>query len=138
MTSKNRLTVVALMTLAAVGAWPAVAEAPAVPTFTQAQADDGAALYGDNCAKCHGPNLNDGEFGPPLKGARFKKDWGGKGVDALFSYAVEKMPPGQTGVLRSDDYAALLAYILAANGAAPGDKPLPDDAKALADMTVPN
>jgi len=63
----------------------ATAPAPAqdsAPRFTAVQADQGAQVYAEHCASCHGPNLNDGSFGPALKGASFRRDWGGKSVSA--------------------------------------------------------
>ena len=104
--------------------------------FTAAQASHGADLYRDNCTLCHGPHMDDGEFAPSLKGARFKGKWGGKALDSLFVYISSTMPPGQAGSLSSEDYADLVAHILASNGAAPGDKPLPADMTALSSMAV--
>jgi len=36
--------------------------------FTQVQATRGQAAYTESCAACHGPNLDDGQFAPPVKG----------------------------------------------------------------------
>ena len=43
--------------------------------FTEQQATRGQAAYMESCAACHGPNLDDGQFAPPLKGAAFKAHW---------------------------------------------------------------
>ena len=115
------------------------AQAPATgPSFTQAQADQGAQVYSQHCGLCHGAHMDDGEFGPSLKGARFKRQWGGKSVGALFSYVTAAMPPGQAGTLPADDYAAVLAFVFQANGATAGAAPMPADSQALAGATVPN
>jgi mono/diheme cytochrome c family protein len=122
---KATLAAFALVMAAAMGAR---AQDGAPPGFTQGQADHGAEVYGERCASCHGPNLNDGQFAPSLKGARFRADWGGKSAGQLFSYMSANMPPGQAGVLAADDYADLLAFLLRAGGAQAGTKPLPADA----------
>lgn len=90
------------------------------PSFTAAQAAQGKTAYANECANCHGSNLDDGEFGPPLKGTAFQQKWGTQTPAALFSYMLQKMPPTNPGQLGSQAYADLEAYILQANGAAPG------------------
>ncbi len=47
------------------------------------------------------------------------------------------MPPTRTSVLKSNEYADLMAFLFQANGAKAGDKPLPDTAEALSALTVP-
>ncbi len=47
------------------------------------------------------------------------------------------MPPGQAGVLSSDDYAELMAFLLQAGGSRAGEKPLPADAQMLSALTLP-
>ncbi|HET9216580.1 MAG TPA: cytochrome c, partial [Terriglobia bacterium] len=37
------------------------------PSFTAAQAATGRATYTENCASCHGANLDDGAFAPALR-----------------------------------------------------------------------
>jgi len=113
----------ACLTVALTGAGAALAQTPAA-NFTAAQADQGADLYADHCALCHGQHLDDGEFGPSLKSARFNKRWGALPPAALYAYLSRAMPPGQVGVLAPEDYDEIMAYIYQANGAAPGDKPL--------------
>lgn len=102
------------------GAW---AQTPAV-SFTAAQADQGQDLYADHCALCHGQHLDDGEFAPSMKGARFARRWGALPAAALYAYVSRAMPPGQVGVLGPEDYDDILAFIYQANGAEPGDQPL--------------
>ena len=59
--------------------------ARSAPTFTAAQAALGEAAYAASCAQCHGANLSDGAFGPPLKGVPFIQKYGGRSVEALFT-----------------------------------------------------
>ena len=45
---------------------PISAQSLGAPTFTTAQQSAGDAIYQESCASCHGKNLHDREFGPPL------------------------------------------------------------------------
>ena len=47
--------------------------AQSLPEFTADQAAAGEAAYATQCAVCHGENLSDGEFGPPLSGSNFPR-----------------------------------------------------------------
>jgi alcohol dehydrogenase (cytochrome c) len=90
------------------------------PSFTANQVERAKATYANRCSSCHGANLDGGEFGPTLKGAPFKTHWGNQSAGALFSYLMSKMPPSDPGALSQQTYADLEAYILQANGLAPG------------------
>src|SRR5580692_8983202 len=96
----------------------------AAVSLTAAQASRGKAVYDDNCASCHGANLDDGEFGPLLRGAAFKNRWSSQSTDALFSYIATKMPPSAAGGLNDRAYADVEAYVLHANGVSPGSSEL--------------
>ncbi|MEO6340547.1 MAG: cytochrome c [Caulobacteraceae bacterium] len=125
------------LAIAALAAPATAASAQTAPAhFAPAQAEHGADLYRQRCAQCHGDNLNDGEFGPSLKGAFFKGQWGGKTVGELFTLLTTTMPPGQVGVMTPDDYADLMALLLKANAVAAEGAPLPADPKALAGLTI--
>jgi alcohol dehydrogenase (cytochrome c) len=84
--------------------------------FTGQQATRGAAAYRESCAACHGPNLNDGQFAGPLKGAAFKAHWHDQSPDALWSLIMKRMPPASPGTLSSGTYADIEAYMLLENG----------------------
>lgn len=100
-------------------------------SYTAAQADHGAEVYSEKCAQCHGANLNDGQFAPALSGGHFKTDFGGKTAGDLYAYISANMPPGQGGELRPEDYADIEAFVLRANGAAPGPAAITPDPKTL-------
>ena len=93
----------------------AVAAAQGAPP--QGKAEDGADVYAAHCAGCHGPHMDDGEFGPSLKSARIARTWGKVGPAALFGYAKANMPPNQAGQLSDQEYADVVALILQANAA---------------------
>src|SRR5271156_3350296 len=84
-------------------------------TFTAAQANEGQSGYNQNCAGCHGRNLDDGEFAPPVKGSAFRQQWSGKSVGELFNYVSAKMPPGNAGGLGDSVYRQVTAFILQSN-----------------------
>jgi alcohol dehydrogenase (cytochrome c) len=94
------------------------------PSFTRSQSERGKVAYSNSCSTCHGANLDDGEFGPALKGESFQKKWGGQSPAALFSYMLQKMPPANPGTLGGQMYADLEAYILQVNGVEPGAREL--------------
>ena len=48
------------------------AQSVATPSFTEAQAVQRKAVCDLDCLSCHGANLDDGEFGRPLKGLEFR------------------------------------------------------------------
>ena len=61
-------------------------------SYTAEQADAGFAAYQQRCAVCHGANLDDGPFAPPLRGAVFRDTWLRRSVEALFRLTAETMP----------------------------------------------
>jgi PQQ-dependent dehydrogenase (methanol/ethanol family) len=106
-------------------------------SYTDAQADEGEALYRSGCVMCHGENLNDGPLGNPLKGPQFIQKFGGHDAGQLFDVMQRTMPSGSPGSLPAADYARLAAYILRENAVASGATPLPADFATLSHMLVP-
>ena len=84
--------------------------------FTAPQASRGQIIYVESCASCHGPHLNDGQFGPPVRGAAFKSRWHDQLPDALWSAIITRMPPANPGSLDSHAYADVEAFLLRENG----------------------
>ena len=68
---------------------------PATGTFTEQQFERGQRLYADECALCHGDNL-DGGVAPSLLGPTFRKAWSriGANVGELYNRIATTMPPG--------------------------------------------
>ena len=114
-------------------------EVPALqaPYYSSAQVGRGARIYNELCANCHGRSLNDGQFGPPLKGAPFESDWAGRSLGALGSYLQQRMPPGAAGQMTLEEYAATLAFLLNANGVGAGSSDLPADSNAWNAIAMP-
>ena len=113
------------------GIAPIVVEAAQAPAadggYTAEQAAAGWTVYARQCGECHGENL-DGAEAPALRGVDFLNGWAGQTTDELFEYLRDGMPPGLGGSLGDAVYLDLVAYLLDANGARPGDAPLTADA----------
>ena len=96
---------------------------PAAPaasglSYTAAQAAAGAKAFSANCAACHGANLQ-GISAPALKGKA--SGISQQSVGELYEYISQQMPLTNPGGLSSDQYVAIVAYLLKANGRQPGD-----------------
>lgn len=126
-----------LLTLFAVAATHTRAADP--PTFTEEQAAAGQTAYVNHCADCHGEQLEGLDISPALTGDRFDQTWRGKSA-AVLAFHVRRMPPesaAEPGAISDDAYIHILAYLLAANGFAPGDDPLPNELAALEELDLP-
>jgi alcohol dehydrogenase (cytochrome c) len=98
--------------------------------YTAAQAQAGRAAYQANCASCHAPDLS-GREGPQLAGGTFMNQWGDKTAADLIGFMRSTMPPGAAGSLPDPTYINLAAFILDANSARPGDRPLAANASVV-------
>jgi alcohol dehydrogenase (cytochrome c) len=92
--------------------------APAV--LTAAQAEAGREAYQARCAACHVPDLSGRGEAAPLAGPNFLNAWRSRTVRDLYDYMRTTMPPGAAGSLSNDEYLAIAAFVLQANGAAAG------------------
>jgi alcohol dehydrogenase (cytochrome c) len=104
--------------------------------FTEAQASNGEIAYDENCASCHGFNLEGFGLIPGLSGSYFAGRWGDKTAD-LLAANVRRMPPGEEDSLARSDYTNILAYILQQNGIAASSQALPDASASLAGLMIP-
>ena len=91
--------------------------------FTAAQADRGAGLFDQHCARCHSIQ----EFTGPA----FNTVWAGTPASALYLRIANTMPMDQPGSLGTEQTTALLAHILDSNGMPSGNQPLPGDLPGL-------
>ena len=123
----------ALLLLAA----PAAADDAKPVSFTAPQAEKGRDLYGTNCGSCHGEDLSGSEFAPALKSGRFRRERASGTSGALLTYVRSNMPPTQPGNLPPEDYAAILAFVLKANGA-PEGAAFPADPASKATIALPH
>jgi len=96
---------------------------PAAPVYSAAQATAGRAVYQASCASCHMPDLAGRNEAPQLAGNNFMNTWRSRSTRDLFEFIQSTMPPtGET--LSPDQFLAVTAYILQANGAAAGAQAL--------------
>ena len=90
---------------------------------TMQQAEAGRALYQARCSGCHAPDLG-GSEAPQLAGSNFITAWGTRTARELVAYIQVSMPPGNAGSLGEGNSVNIAAFILAANGAVPGNQAL--------------
>jgi mono/diheme cytochrome c family protein len=105
--------------------------------YTADQATQGAAVYSQSCAACHGPQL-EGVAAPALKGSAFGEMATAQSltVDSLLDVIVNTMPQSDPGSLKPEDNAAVTAYILQQNGYPAGTTPLAKGAAGLSDAKI--
>lgn len=93
----------------------------------------GATLYGKHCAKCHGDAGQGTDKGPAVvgEGALPKDPRPGAKRQVVFStaydigaWAMKHMPADRPGSLAPEEYLAILAFDLKANGVELGTDPL--------------
>jgi mono/diheme cytochrome c family protein len=102
--------------------------------YTAQQASDGQAVFKQNCAICHGGNL-EGSVGPTLQGQGFSAASDKNTVGSIFSFLSTQMPDGNGGSLSHTQYEQVMSYILARNGYPAGKAAL--DYGAASASTVP-
>lgn len=91
------------------------ANAQETPSYAPAQAAAGKTIYERQCVACHGEGLDDGEFGPMLRGDEFLLRWAGKSVEEFFHYVSDTMPTAQPGSLSEEEYLNVIAYLMSRN-----------------------
>jgi mono/diheme cytochrome c family protein len=109
--------------------WPAAADistkgTSGVGPFTQVQVDQGRIAYNADCAVCHGYGFQNGNQRTSLVGRSFLAGWGDRTTWEYYRYVSYRMPNNAPNSLSPETYAAIVAYILAANGAQPGTETL--------------
>ena len=106
--------------------------------YTMQQAQTGAGLYATNCASCHGANLQ-GVAAPAIAGKDFQKTAIADKytVSVIRTIVTQNMPLNNPGSLSDPQYAAIMAYLLAANCYPAGTTPFPtQDTPAFAKITM--
>jgi mono/diheme cytochrome c family protein len=124
---------------------PATATAAPPATFAE-QVAQGQTLYGQSCAGCHGDSGEGGAKAPrvvglkegalPLDPPADRKVRKSRFVTVadVATFAAANMPPGKAGSLTNDQYWAILAFDLHANGI---DLPAPLTPAAAQTLTIP-
>jgi len=86
-----------------------------INTKIECQETLGESLYDNHCSDCHSLNLRGSAHGSSLKGKEFIAKWEKDGLNSLFEYTKENMPPGKVGSLDNTDLLEIHNYILASN-----------------------
>ena len=105
--------------------------------FTAEQATQGAAVYSQSCAACHGTQL-EGVAAPALKGSVFGEMAAAQSLTAqtLLDVIANTMPQSYPGSLKPEDNAAVTAYILQQNGYPAGATALAKDSAGAKDAKI--
>ena len=104
--------------------------------FTDMQARRGDVLYKENCATCHGDNLEGSGPMPALAGKDFLASWQGKTVGDLFEKTHTTMPATAPGSLTPAQAADIVAYMLGASRYKTGATELEPKADVLAQIKI--
>jgi cytochrome c553 len=91
--------------------------------FSSAQLSQGRWEYSQKCSVCHGAQLQGGGA-PALKGSEFSALWNGKTLKDFYDYVQANMPLGQGAALKGQEYADIVAYVLAQVGVPAGNEKL--------------
>jgi cytochrome c len=139
---------ITLMIGAALACATAVAEAQTVKpvsvwsgVYTPAQNKRGEEIHASVCVMCHGARLNGASQpemppSPAIARAAFLRKWSGRNVAALFVYVRHTMPPDAPGTLTDQQSIDAIAHMFAVSEMPAGDKELPLDPKALANILI--
>lgn len=92
--------------------------------YTDAQATRGEKLWGEKCAKCHGPDLSGGDA-PSLIGSEFSGNWDDLSLGDLAERLRVSMPQDNPQSLSREQTAELVATILRGNQMPAGEADLP-------------
>jgi cytochrome c len=126
------LALLALLVAACGGKSPAEPTAPTPPetpsgdaVAVTAQIEQGKQLYVAKCAKCHGDAGQGTDKGPPVVGkdafplkprAGAKRNVDFHTAADVFGWTVKNMPGDAPATLSTDEYLAIFAFDLTANG----------------------
>jgi len=83
--------------------------------YTAEQAKRGEAIYKEQCATCHGDNLEGSGPMPPLAGKDFLTNWSGKSVGDVFEKTQTTMPATAPGTLTPQQAADIVSHLLSSS-----------------------
>ena len=75
--------------------------------------EQGEALYAEHCATCHAVSLRGSAHGASLSGPAFTTKWAHQPAQALLTYQMSEMPPGQADTLSPAQHAEILQHVIA-------------------------
>ena len=140
MKSMKRMAVLSMVTagvyVSAMVVVSAQAKTASSGVYSAAQAKRGEGVYKEQCAACHGDNLEGSGPMPPLAGKDFLANWGGKPVAEVFDKTQTSMPATAPGSLTPEQTADVIAYILSVGKYPAGSADLPGKADDLKQITL--
>ena len=104
--------------------------------YSDVQAKRGDVLYKEQCATCHGDNLEGSGPMPALAGKDFLASWQGKTVGDLFEKTHTTMPATAPGSLTPAQAADIVAYMLASSKYKVGTTDLESKVEALQQIKI--
>ena len=104
--------------------------------YSDAQAKRGDVLYKEQCATCHGDNLEGSGPMPALAGKDFLASWQGKTVGDLYDKTFTTMPATAPGSLTPAQAADIVAYMLASSKYKVGTTDLEGKVEVLKDIKI--
>jgi S-disulfanyl-L-cysteine oxidoreductase SoxD len=104
--------------------------------YTEEQARRGAALYGRECASCHGTDLTGADEVPALSGPAFLANWDGLTVGDLSERVRRSMPPNNPGQLSRQQITYVLCHMLSVNGFPAGKTELEPKTELLKQIRI--
>ena len=104
--------------------------------YSDAQAKRGDVLYKENCATCHGDNLEGSGPMPALAGKDFLASWQGRTVGDLYDKTFTTMPATAPGSLTPAQAADIVSYMLSSSRFKAGTSDLEAKAEALQQIKI--
>jgi mono/diheme cytochrome c family protein len=104
--------------------------------YTADQAKKGEALYKEQCAACHGDNLEGSGPMPPLAGKDFLANWTGKTLGDLYEKTQTTMPATAPGTLSPEQAADVVAFMLSKDNYPTGAAALEGKTEPLAQIKI--
>jgi mono/diheme cytochrome c family protein len=114
----------------------AQAKSVSAGVYTAEQAGRGETIYKEQCAACHGDNLEGSGPMPPLAGMDFLTNWQGKTLGDLYEKTQTTMPATAPGTLTPEQTADVLGYMLKASKYAEGSTALEGKMEALLPIAI--
>jgi quinoprotein glucose dehydrogenase len=99
--------------------------------YNEDQAKRGQGVFLEECATCHGRDLEGADMTPPLTGAAFMSNWDSLTVGDLSERIRISMPLNRPGTLSRQQNSDVIAYILRFNQFPAGKEELPRDVPSL-------
>jgi quinoprotein glucose dehydrogenase len=104
--------------------------------FTEEQAQRGRVIFLNECANCHGRDLEGADMTPALTGGAFLANWDSLTVGDLADRIRISMPLDSPGKLSRQQNADTVAYILGFNAFPAGKEELPREAPAMKQILI--